>query len=114
MNHIDLHWNITVTIPLTWVSCLNTNIVTMHFSSVSSLALMAVGATASAIPPPPKGMSAYFTTYNHLKCDIQSQGLTIVEDDTVGLCQDMKYSAISLTVDNVKEGCTGKATLSMF
>lgn len=79
----------------------------MYLSTITSLALLAIGAQAApaALEAPPKGYAVFFSTFSHLNCDIASQGMTLVENDMSGLCQNMRDPALSLTVDAIKEGC---------
>lgn len=84
----------------------------MHLSALSYLVLLAVGAKGVAAAPP-KGYSAFFSTFNHAGCDIQSLGMTTVEESKVGDCVDLTYSALSVNLEEVQEGCWRKLILTL-
>lgn len=79
----------------------------MHFSALSSILLLALS-TKSAADAPPKGYSAYFSIFNHIGCDIQSLGVTTVQESQVGECLTFSYPAISASLDSIQEGCARK------
>ncbi|SPO06796.1 uncharacterized protein DNG_09490 [Cephalotrichum gorgonifer] len=76
----------------------------MHISAVGSLGLLALSAKG-VVAAPPNGYSAFFSTFNHPGCDIQSLGMTTVEATKVGDCVDLEYPATSVNLDEVQEGC---------
>jgi hypothetical protein len=81
----------------------------MHFSAPPSLLLVALGAHgtfARAIPP--NGYSAFYTIFDHAGCDVSSRGMRTVSDTEVGQCLNFTYPAMSVTLDSIKEGCSGK------
>ena len=83
----------------------------MQLSALGSLALLIITAKGVAAAPP-NGFSAFFSTFNHQGCDIQSQGMTLVEETNNSDCLDLEYPALSVNLDEIQEGCWGKLTLT--
>lgn len=85
----------------------HTPLLTMHVSALGSIILLAFS-TKSAAGAPPKGYSAYFSTFDHIGCDIQSLGLTTIQESQVGECLTFSYPAISASLESIQEGCARK------
>ncbi|KAH8767197.1 hypothetical protein F5883DRAFT_644211 [Diaporthe sp. PMI_573] len=78
----------------------------MHFPALSSVALLVLSAKGTSAVPPPNGYVAFYSIFDHVGCDIQSHGLTTVEENAVGDCLNFIYPAISVSLEELKEGCS--------
>ncbi|KEZ44898.1 hypothetical protein SAPIO_CDS2237 [Scedosporium apiospermum] len=72
---------------------------------LSSLAVLALRASATPVDPP-SGYSASYSTFNNLNCDTQSWSMQLIPKDVVGLCEDLSHPAISVDLNNLAEGCS--------
>lgn len=77
---------------------------------LSSLAVLALRASATPVDPP-SGYSASYSTFNNLNCDTQSWGMQLIPKDVVGLCENLSHPAISVDLNNLAEGCSGRLIL---
>ncbi|KAI5922632.1 hypothetical protein F4810DRAFT_672055 [Camillea tinctor] len=77
----------------------------MHYSALSSVALLLLSVRGTAATPAPNGYLAFFSTFNHAGCDIQSWGMTTVPEADISDCLAFEYPALSVSLDSIKEGC---------
>ncbi|KEZ43225.1 hypothetical protein SAPIO_CDS4905 [Scedosporium apiospermum] len=76
----------------------------MYFTTLNSLVLLALS-IQSASADLPNGITAMYSIFDHVGCDIQSHGMVVVPDENVEECQNFMYPTISVDIHELQEGC---------